>query len=120
MDGGFLTQDDLDTAFERQIEVYAPLPKETSQKPMMHPRYHNQKPSVVDWRERMNSEAGKQIYKERPASIEWVNALARNRGLQQFLVRGLKKIKAVLLWYALAHNLWVVNRIRQQMAGGSA
>jgi hypothetical protein len=49
-----------------------------------------------------------------------VNALARNRGLQRFLVRGKKKIKAILLWFALVHNLWVVYRIRQQMAGGIA
>jgi hypothetical protein len=34
-----------------------------------------------------------------------VNALARNRGLRQFLVRGLPKVKAVLLWFALAHDL---------------
>jgi len=120
VDGGFLTQEDLDTAFERQIEVYAPLPEETSPNAEKYPHYQNQKPSVVAWRERMNSEAGKQIYKERPASIEWVNALARNRGLQQFLVRGKKKIKAVLLWFALTHNLWVVYRIRQQMAGATA
>ena len=36
---------------------------------------------------------------------ECVNAIARNRGLRQFLVRGLKKVRAVVLWYALAHNL---------------
>lgn len=119
VDGGFLTQEDLDSAFERQIEVYAPLPDESTPNAAKHPHFQNQTPSVVAWRERMNSEAGKQIYKERPSSIEWVNALARNRGLQQFLVRGKKKIKAVLLWFALVHNLWVVHRTRQQAVGGA-
>jgi len=31
--------------------------------------------------------------------------LARNRGLQRFLVRGLRKVKALALLYALAYNL---------------
>ena len=53
----------------------------------------------------MGSEAAKKIYKQRAATAECVNAIARGRGLTQFLVRGLNKVKAVALWYALAHNL---------------
>jgi hypothetical protein len=53
----------------------------------------------------MGSEAAKEIYKQRAATAECVNAIARGRGLTQFLVRGLNKVKAVALWYALAHNL---------------
>jgi hypothetical protein len=30
---------------------------------------------------------------------------ARNRGLTRFLVRGTDKVKAVVLWHALAHNM---------------
>ena len=47
----------------------------------------------------------KAIYRQRAATAECVNALARNRGLQRFLVRGLRKVKAVALWYALVHNV---------------
>ena len=53
----------------------------------------------------MNTEKAKAIYKQRAATAECVNAQARNRGLRQFLVRGIEKVRAVLLWYALAHNL---------------
>jgi hypothetical protein len=53
----------------------------------------------------MGTEAAKEIYKERAATAECVNAITRNRGLQQFCVRGLRKVKAILLWYALAHNV---------------
>jgi hypothetical protein len=45
------------------------------------------------------------IYKDRAATAECVNALARNRGLQRFFVRELTKAKAVVLWFALAHSL---------------
>jgi len=53
----------------------------------------------------MATREGQVIYRQRAATAEWVNALARNRGLQQFRVRGLKKVRSVLLWFALAHNL---------------
>ena len=61
--------------------------------------------AVAEWRQRMGTDEAKQIYKLRGATAECVNALARNRGLQQLPVRGLIKTKAVLLWYAIAHNL---------------
>jgi IS5 family transposase len=53
----------------------------------------------------MATDGAKAIYRQRAATAECVNALARNRGLQRFLVHGLRKVKAVALWYALAHNL---------------
>ena len=53
----------------------------------------------------MATDEAKAIYRQRAATAECVNALARNRGLQRFLVRGLRKVKAVVLLYALAHNL---------------
>lgn len=62
-------------------------------------------PAVAEWRTRMGTEAAQAIYRLRAATAEWVNALARNRGLQQFRVRGLAKVRAVLSWFALAHNL---------------
>ena len=46
----------------------------------------------------------KGIYKQRAATAECANAQARNRGLTQFLVRSLEKVKAVALWHALTHN----------------
>jgi hypothetical protein len=53
----------------------------------------------------MATDEAKEIYKERAATVECVKALARNRGLRQFAVRGLKGAKAVVLLFALAHNL---------------
>ena len=53
----------------------------------------------------MTTDAAKQIYKLRAATIEWANALSKNRGFQQMVVRGIHKVRSVLLWFALAHNL---------------
>jgi transposase len=62
-------------------------------------------PAVAAWRARMATPEAQAIYRERAAVAECVNALARNRGLTAFRVRGREKVRAVLLWFALAHNL---------------
>ena len=54
---------------------------------------------------RMATAEAKAIYRQRASTAECVNALARNRGLQRFQVRGLRNVKAVVLLYVLAHNL---------------
>jgi hypothetical protein len=62
--------------------------------------------AVLAWKRRMASEEGKQIYKQRAATSETVNADLRSyRGLSQIMVRGLKKARCVALWCALAYNL---------------
>jgi hypothetical protein len=53
----------------------------------------------------MGCDEAKAIYKERAQTAECANAQARNRGMTQFLVRGMEKVKASALWYALAHNM---------------
>ena len=56
------------------------------------------------FRQRMAQPDAKEKYKQRSSIAEFPNAECRNRGLQQFRVRGLQKVKAVALWYALAFN----------------
>ena len=53
----------------------------------------------------MATEEAKEIYKERAATAECVNAQARERGLTRLRVRGTAKVRCVLLLHALAHNL---------------
>ena len=53
----------------------------------------------------MGTAEAKEIYKQRAATAECVNAIARNRNLWFIRVRGLVKARAIALWYALAHNL---------------
>lgn len=61
---------------------------------------------MAAWRVRMGTEQAKEIYQDRAASAECVNALARQRGLRQLTVRGRLKAKAIALGYAIAQNLW--------------
>jgi transposase len=112
VDGGFVTNSDMQEASKRNVQIYAPLVEEDLEKSNLHQPYKLETPIVQAWQERMNSSQGKEIYKQRASSIEWVNALARKRGLHQFGIRGKQKVKCALLWFALVHNLWVLNRLR--------
>ena len=104
-DGGFARNADIEDAYSRGTTVYAPVrhPRDSSRDP--HVALPDDSEAIIQWRQRMGSKVAKEIYKQRAATAECVNAIARGRGLTQFLVRGLNKVKAVALWYALAHNL---------------
>jgi len=118
VDGGFVTLEAISAVAQPEVgcTVYAPVPtpRDPSRDPSQ-PRPGDSE-AVAQWRERMGTDAAKTIYKERAATAECVNAIARNRGLQRFLVRGLPKIKAVLMWFALAHNLLRATALRQAAA----
>jgi hypothetical protein len=107
-DGGYAGYDDIEASTALGVIVVTPVREEDKKrkkgvdpfKPLA-----SDSPALADWRTRMGTEEYKTLYKERAATAEWVNAQARNRNLQQFRVRGLKKVKCVGLWYALAHNV---------------
>jgi hypothetical protein len=118
IDGGFVKKDDIDAVSppEGGTIVYAPVMKSKDPERDAHTPCEDDSPAVADWRQRMATDEAKTIYKERAATAECVNALARNRGLQRFLVRGLEKVKAIALWYALAHNLMRAVALRAEAA----
>ena len=53
----------------------------------------------------MRTDAARLLYRTPAATIERLNANLRRRGLYAVNVRGTAKVRAVLLWHALAHNL---------------
>lgn len=63
----------------------------------------------------MTTDEAQEIYKLRAATAECVNAQARNRGLVLLPVRGRAKVKCVVLWHALAHNLMRTAKLAPQL-----
>jgi transposase len=104
-DGGFAKQGDIENLARAEVEAYVPVPMPRDPARDRHSARAGDPPGVAAWRARMGSDAAKAIYKERAATVECVNAQARNRGLTRFLVRGLAKVTTVATWYALAHNM---------------
>jgi transposase len=108
-DGGYGVNADIEAISACGTVPYIPIRQRGARR--TPPRYPDT-PVITGWRERMGTPEATDIYRERGAVIEWVNALARNRGLQQFRVRGREKVRAVLLWFGLAHNLAIALRRR--------
>ena len=108
VDGGYLRMQDIEDAEAQGVELFVP-PKPARNKSNrgreLEPKRGDSE-AVLAWKERMASEQGKEIYKQRAATSETVNAdLRTHRGLSQILVRGLDKSKCVVLWCALAYNV---------------
>lgn len=124
VDGGFPAHTQIDAVADK-TEVYAPVPEARAKKDdkgnEVQQDKHEPKPddsaAVAGWRQRMASDAAKELYKRRAATAECVNAQARNRGLQRMPVRGLKKVRCVALLFALAHNLMRTLALAPQLLG---
>jgi transposase len=104
-DGGCAKLDEIEALAEIGIESYVPVPKPRDANRDRYAPLPSDPPGIAAWRERMGRDAAKTIYKERAATAECANAQARNRGSKPFVVRGLEKVRAIALWYALAHNM---------------
>ncbi len=108
IDGGYLRTGDIERAHEEGVELF--VPPKSAKNPQNRGRELEPKrgdsEAVLKWKQRMSSEAGKEIYKQRAATSETVNAdLRSHRGLGQITVRGIGKMKCVALWCALAYNI---------------
>jgi transposase len=119
VDGGFATKEDIVEVAAEGTTVYAPVQKSKDKDRAPHTPRADDKPAVAAWRERMATPEAKAIYQERASTAEWVNAMARNRGMQQFRVRGRAKVRAVVLWFVLAHNLMRALALRAEAAKGA-
>ena len=107
-DGGYTMVKDTILLTQRGIVVYTPVKEEEEKREKGIDPFaplRTDAPEVAAWRQRMGLPESKEIYKQRASTAEWVNAQARNRGLQQFKVRGLQKVKDVAMWFAIVHNL---------------
>ena len=98
----------VEQAHEDGVELFVPAkPARNPEKRgrELEPRKGDSE-AVRRWKQRMASEEGKEIYRQRAATSETVNADLRTyRGLGPINVRGLSKARCVALWCALAYNV---------------
>jgi transposase len=104
-DGGFGQHADIEAVSGCGVTVDTPVPAPKDANRDRPQRLPTDRPVIGGWRERMGTEGAKAVYKERAATVECVNAQARNRGRVRLLVRGVAKVQAVVLWFAVAHNV---------------
>jgi transposase len=108
IDGGYVNLDAIDTAAAADVTLMMPVPKpnKNAKEQDRYARRDTDTDAVADWRARMNTESAKEIYKDRAATSETINADLRTfRGMSPFGVRGIAKTTCVALWSALAYNI---------------
>jgi transposase len=139
VDGGFPAHEQID-AVAGKTEVYAPVPKAKQPKEQLKQAAAGEadqavqgvtsvapvsefdpkpgdSPAVTQWRARMNTESARELYRQRAATAECVNALARNRGLLRMPVRGLARVGCVVGLFVLAHNLMRTAELAPHLIG---
>lgn len=99
-DGGFSSTHDITKMEAAGSKVLAPMTKEDQiRKEGSDPyaRRPRDTDTMFAFRERMATDEAKEAFKQRPSIAEFPNAECRNRGLHQFRVRGLQKVKTSTL-----------------------
>lgn len=118
VDGGFTKNQDIEWAHAKGITLWCPATQSKHGSDPYAPR-RDDGAGVAQWRCRMASDEGKTFYKQR-SQAECPNAWARRMGLSQLLVRGKHKARAVVLWFALAHNMLRAFGLRRAAAQAAA
>ena len=114
VEGGYPGHDPIDQATAAGVTLCAPVPRprnkasETPDPTTRRP--HLPKPgdsdAVAAWRVRMGTDDAKQIYKQRAATTQTVNADAKaHRGMAATALRGLDKVSGCACLFALMYNI---------------
>jgi len=101
-DGGFAKHEDIASAMKQGVDVIVP-PGERA-KPLE--KLGDVAPEVRAWRERMEADDAKKLYKARAGLCELANAHQKGtQALTQVLVRGAVKVTNVVLLGAISANI---------------
>ena len=103
VDGGFCSAADIEWGHSTGTQVYCPPVQSKHGTDPYRPR-RGDGPGVLAWRARMADDEGKAQYKLRSIG-ECIHARWRNWGLKQLNVRGIEKVRANILLYALTNNI---------------
>ncbi|HMA13206.1 MAG TPA: IS1182 family transposase, partial [Kiloniellaceae bacterium] len=106
-DGGYVSKADIEILHERGVELFCP-PRNSKGDPRQPRRGDG--PGTIAWRQRMATDQAQAIYRRRFAT-ERPHAHMRNHGLRRLLVRGIDKVKAVVLWHVHAFNFLQFKRL---------
>jgi len=103
-DSGHAKHEDIVDTRNLGVDVLVP-PKKTA-KTIEQLKLEGAAPQVIAWRERMESDEAKKLYRARAGLVELNNAHQKtHHGIEQVLVRGTAKVTCVILFHVIASNL---------------
>lgn len=104
-DGGYRDHKDIEKIKKINQGCKIIVPVKNSHLEESYIPKENESEANKEWRIYMGTIEAKEKYKDRASTSEFVNAQARNRGLQQFVVRGVEKVLSTMLIFAVTHNM---------------
>jgi len=110
LDTGYTSQANIEALADQNVTLYGALPERRGKPDPYAPRASDSA-ALSALKERMRSEAGQAIYRERGQVSERVNGdLKTWRTLERITVRGVPKVTCVALLNVIAYNLlrWMV------------
>ncbi len=103
-DGGHAKAEDIATTRRMGVDVIVP-PAENA-KTIEQLKAEGADPDVIAWRERMETDEAKKLYRARAGLAELANAHQESHhGITHVLVRGIAKVTCVILLNAIASNI---------------
>lgn len=104
-DSAYSSKDDVETVSELYPDTiyYGPAKVRKGIDPTKHLKGDSQ--AVKKWRDLIEKDEIKEMYKKRCSTAEFSNAQVKNRGLTKVFVRGLEKVKGSVIMQAIAHNI---------------
>lgn len=105
VDGGYVQYEDIDKVAQINPDCIIYMPPRNSKDGKSYLPKDTDSQYVKEWRINMGKIESKKIYRNRAATSECVNANARNRGLQQFFVRGISKVASHMYLFVIVHNM---------------
>ena len=103
-DGGHAKAEDIAATRRMGVDVIVP-PAETA-KTIEKLKAEGADPEIIAWRERMETDEAKKLYRARAGLAELANAHQKtHHGIAQVLVRGATKVTCVILLNAIGSNI---------------
>ena len=103
-DGGHAKVEDIVAVRSMGVDVIVPPPENA--KTLETLKAQGAAPEAIAWRERMETDEAKKLYRSRAGLVELANAHQKiHHGITQVLVRGAAKVTCVILLNAIGSNL---------------
>ena len=105
VDTGYTSREAVEELSGAGVKVYGALPQRQG-KPDPYAPQRADSEAMTALKERMRSEEGRAVYAQRAPVAERVNADLKSwRTLDRVVVRGIAKVRCVVLWNVLAFNI---------------
>lgn len=119
LDSGYFSHDEIVTLSDRGCTPFVAIPRKGASPESYYQPKVKDPPQVAACRLRMATPEAHEKLTERAAVAELVHAVLDRCNLVRMQVRGLKKVRTVLLWFVLVHN-WMRERLlRRKMAAAT-